>query len=50
MCPACLTTLALTVGSATSAGGVAALLLRRIHVRRKHRNPPRVSPPKETAS
>jgi hypothetical protein len=47
MCPACLTTLALTVGTASSAGGVAALLLRRLYLLRNHRNPSRVSRPKE---
>jgi hypothetical protein len=46
MCPACLTTLALTVGTAGSAGGVAALL-RRLYLRRRHRNPSHVSRPKE---
>lgn len=49
MCPACLTTLALAVGTASSAGGVAALLLRRFYVLRHHRNPPRVSRAKETS-
>jgi hypothetical protein len=49
MCPACLTTLALTVGTASSAGGVAALLLRRLYVLRHHRNPTRGSRPKETS-
>ena len=47
MCPACLTTLALTVGTASGAGGVAALVLRRLYVRRIQGNPPRVPPPKE---
>jgi hypothetical protein len=49
MCPACLTTLALAVGTASSAGGVAALLLRRFYVLRHHRNPSRVSRAKETS-
>ena len=47
MCPACLTSLALAVGTAGGAGGVAALLLRRLHVRRNHVNSPRVPPRKE---
>jgi len=47
MCPACLTTLALTVGTASGAGGVTALLLRRLYIRRHHRNPPQVPPSKE---
>ena len=50
MCPACLTTLALTVGTASSAGGVTALLLRRLYVRRNHASPPRVPPRKEKSS
>ena len=49
MCPACLTTLALAVGTASSAGGVAALLLRRLYVLRHHRNPSRVPRAKETS-
>jgi hypothetical protein len=47
MCPACLTTLALTVGTASGAGSVAALLIRRLYVRRNQGNPPRVLRPKE---
>jgi hypothetical protein len=47
MCPACLTTLALAAGTATSAGGVAALLLRRLYLRRKPGNPTPAPPPKE---
>ncbi len=47
MCPACLTSLALAVGAAGGSGGVAALLLRRLHVRRNHGNSPLVPPPKE---
>ena len=31
MCPACLTTMALIAPSATSTGGVAALIVRRLH-------------------
>jgi hypothetical protein len=50
MCPACLATLTLTVGTASSAGGVVALLLRRLYVWRNHRNPPRVPPTKERAT
>ena len=46
MCPACLTSLALAVGTAGGSGGVAALLLRRLHIRRT----PRVPPPKEKSS
>ena len=47
MCPTCLTSLALAVGTAGGAGGVAAVLLRRLHVRRSHVNSRRVPPPKE---
>ena len=47
MCPACLTSLALAVGTAGGAGSVAAVLLRRLHIRRNHWNSPRVPPPKE---
>ena len=50
MCPACLTTLALTVGTASSAGGVAALLLRRLYARCNKRNQPRVPPTKERST
>jgi hypothetical protein len=50
MCPACLTTLAFTVGTASSAGGVAALLLRRLYVLRNQRNLPRVPPTKERST
>jgi hypothetical protein len=49
MCPACLTTLTLTVGTASSAGGLAALLLRRWYALRNHRNLSRVSRAKETS-
>ena len=49
MCPACLTTLAFTVGTASSAGGVAALL-RRLYVRRNKRILPRVPPTKERST
>ena len=34
MCPACLTTVALTVVGATSTGGLATLLARRLRVKR----------------
>ena len=50
MCPACLTTLALTVGTASSAGGVVALLLRRLYGLRHPRSPSQVSRDKETSS
>lgn len=50
MCPACLTTLAFTVGTASSAGGVAALLLRRLYVLCNQRNLLRVPPTKERST
>ena len=50
MCPACLTTLAFTVGTASSAGGVAALLLRQLYARCNQRNQRRVPPTKERST
>ena len=50
MCPACLTTLAFAVGTAGSAGGVAALVLHRLYVARTGRKPAPAPPPKEKSS
>jgi hypothetical protein len=49
MCPACMATVALTVVGATSAGGIAALVMKTLHLGTRAKNAtPNVQPEGET--
>jgi uncharacterized protein YoaH (UPF0181 family) len=50
MCPACLTSIALVVASGTSAGGLTALVIKKLRAENSAKKSPREPKPKEKSS